>query len=132
VLAQYCNAFTERVLMRDMITPPPLPNPTERIKGSAEWKQLTQGTSTSPLGPGHAQLERAASHASPEGLRLKGGAPRSSRPTTPLRGNTAKRDSVRAGAVRPKLAQVLMRADSKTLVDGRMPAETPAAKERTG
>ena len=34
--------------------------------------------------------------------------------------------------VRPKLAQVLMRADSKTLVDGRMPAETPAAKERTG
>ena len=71
-----------------------------RIKGSAEWKQLTQGTSTSPLGPGHAQLERAASHASPEGLRLKGGAPRSSRPTTPLRGNTAKRDSVRAGAVR--------------------------------
>jgi hypothetical protein len=81
VLAQYCNAFTERVLMRDVIVPPPLPNPTERIMGSAEWKQLTQGLSNSQLGrasPTHPE------HSSAQATRPKsGGASRSARPTPP-------------------------------------------------
>ena len=81
MLAQYCNAFTERVLMRDVIVPPPLPNPTERIKGHPAWKQLTQGLSNSQLGrtsPTHPE------HSSPVATRPKsGGASRSARPTPP-------------------------------------------------
>ena len=81
VHAQYCNAFTERVLMRDVIVPPPLPNPTERIKGSQEWKQLTQGLSNSQLG--RASPTRPE-HASPGATRPKSaGGARSARPTPP-------------------------------------------------
>ena len=82
VLAQYCNAFTERVLMRDMIVPPPLPNPTERIKGHPAWKQLTQGLSNSQLGRASPTHPEGAS--SPEATRPKSsGASRSARATPP-------------------------------------------------